>query len=250
MLQVIGCWRAHMNAYSTIVKSHISTALIMEDDADWDVSLKHQLHDFAIGSQNILQGERKFPLESPYGDNWDLLWLGHCGTAPQSSDSRRHILENDLTVPPPNHRVNEVAIPDMSPYPNNTRIIYSASSGFCMYGYAVSFRGAQKLLYHLSLQPYFEAVDLSISRLCGDISKNFRCVSIFPQLINSHRAKGSMDKDTDIGDLSELREVVRVKGYTDNVVFSTRLNLERLVNGDEGVESQWPEDTVGKELRV
>jgi len=196
--KVIGCWRAHMNSYATIVKNHVSSALILEDDADWDVSLKNQLQNFAVGSQ-ILQGENTHPLRSAYGDNWDLLWLGHCGSSPHPDDPRRYAIENDPTVPPIKHRVNEVDTPDMGEFSDTTRIVYTASSGFCMYGYAVSYQGAQKLLYHLSLQPYFEAVDLSIQRMCGDTSYNFTCISIFPQLFNSHRAAGSMEKDSDIG---------------------------------------------------
>lgn len=39
----LGSWRGHMNAVQTIVEQGISTALIMEDDMDWDVRLKSQL---------------------------------------------------------------------------------------------------------------------------------------------------------------------------------------------------------------
>jgi GR25 family glycosyltransferase involved in LPS biosynthesis len=232
-----------MNVYATVVKNRISTALVMEDDADWDVSLKHQLQNFAVGSQHILYGEHTQSFNSPYGDEWDLLWLGHCGSAPGHHDSRRHVLENDPTVPPIERRVNEVDTPDMTEFSNNTRIVYAASSGFCMYGYAVSYHGAQKLLHHLSLHPYHEAVDLSINRLCGNSSYSFTCVSVFPQLFNSHRAAGSISGDTDIGDLSELKDTIRKKSYTHNIVYSTRLNMGRLVKGCETAQSQWPDDT-------
>jgi len=47
-----------------------------------------------------------------------------------------------------------------------------------------------------------------------------------------------------------LNETIRKKGYTYNIVFSTRLNLERLVNGERVVKSQWLKDVAAKELRV
>lgn len=215
----------------------------MEDDVDWDVSLKAQLREFAIGSRLMLEHKSR-SLSSPYGDGWDLLWLGHCGSAPEPGDSRRHIMKDDPTVPPLERQVNEVEIPDMTQWPQGTRIVYKAHSAFCMYGYGVSFQGAQKLLYHLSMQPYFEAIDLTISRLCGDPAFNFTCISVFPQLFHTHRAAGSIEKDTDIGDLSSLKDTIRKRGYTHNIVFSTRLNLERLINGNTVAERQWPLDTA------
>jgi len=39
----IGSWRAHVNALSRIVEEGWSSALIVEDDIDWDVRLKRLL---------------------------------------------------------------------------------------------------------------------------------------------------------------------------------------------------------------
>lgn len=50
----IGSWRAHMNAVASILDNRLSSALIIEDDADWDVNLKTQLTRFALGSRYIL----------------------------------------------------------------------------------------------------------------------------------------------------------------------------------------------------
>lgn len=85
----------------------------MEDDADWDVRIRDQLNDLAKASYALTQPlagtegneyadvtypkplegsppsvpDFEFdslpatvePLISPYGDEWDVLWLGHCG---------------------------------------------------------------------------------------------------------------------------------------------------------------------------
>ncbi|KAI3398674.1 hypothetical protein diail_8713, partial [Diaporthe ilicicola] len=101
----IGSWRAHINAIQEIVKRNLSSALILEDDADWDIRVKEQLRDFATATRALTQplegstnsyadptypipkGQatvREFqfhklpntvsPRYSPYGDSWDLLW--------------------------------------------------------------------------------------------------------------------------------------------------------------------------------
>jgi hypothetical protein len=37
---VIGCWRAHADAWQRIVSNRITSSLIIEDDNDWDVDIK------------------------------------------------------------------------------------------------------------------------------------------------------------------------------------------------------------------
>src|SRR6266496_4274023 len=42
-----GSWRAHMNAIKTVIEQDLSTALIIEDDVDWDIHFRSQLQHFA-----------------------------------------------------------------------------------------------------------------------------------------------------------------------------------------------------------
>ncbi|CAK1360694.1 hypothetical protein CB0940_06691 [Cercospora beticola] len=102
-------WRSHVNILRRIVDENISSALILEDDADWDIRIKSQMRDFARASRRLLQPlvngtdqslEARFsrplpvnyvlgdanttePMTSPYGDLdlWDMLWIGHCGVS-------------------------------------------------------------------------------------------------------------------------------------------------------------------------
>lgn len=94
-----------------MTENNITTALILEDDSDWDVRIKSQMRNFARASRLLLQplpgnvdqfldptypqpsegdSSTNFdvdnfattrPTSSPYGDieRWDILWLGHCG---------------------------------------------------------------------------------------------------------------------------------------------------------------------------
>ncbi len=137
----------------SIVDNRLTTALVMEDDTDWDVDFRSQLENFALGSQVLANIPRGHTPHSPYGDDWDLLWLGHCGNQPVPGDERRVLIENDPTVTPFTHRTNFVEVPDMGRHDNINRIVYSNIGGTCTYAYALSYRGAQKVLFHLSMNP-------------------------------------------------------------------------------------------------
>lgn len=156
-VNTIGCWRAHLNVLQKMVRENVATALVFEDDADWDVSLKHQLVQFARGSRYISNTTDPEFASSPYGDNWDLLWIGHCGTWYHEEDYRRFfVIPKDPTVEPPSHRDN-VDEPDMSRWEggpsgdNRTRIVFHSNGGVCTAAYAISQQGARKALYHVSL---------------------------------------------------------------------------------------------------
>lgn len=69
-----------------MVSADLESALILEDDVDWDTSIKDQ-------ARLVSDAVRKFTGAdsqdvSPYGYSWDLLWIGHCGE-PTHNDTRR-----------------------------------------------------------------------------------------------------------------------------------------------------------------
>lgn len=238
----IGCWRSHLAFAHKIIENKLASAMVMEDDADWDVALKSQLEHFALGSQTLLETSTKAAPFSPYGDGWDMIWLGHCGSEPANDDWRRVIIKNDPSVTPPDHRVNWVKIPkEMPKYDNSTRIVYFSKGATCTYSYALSYHGAQKLLKWLSMDIYSQPIDFGLRDMCSKAERNFKCLSVFPQLIAEHKGAGSTNKDTDIGiGGTQSRE----KGFSYNIVYSTRLNADALIDGRFGdVVSQWPEDT-------
>ena len=229
-----------------VVDRQLSTALIMEDDADWDTSLKDQLHLFAQGTQyvfgkGIKRGANPW---SPYGDDWDLIWLGHCGSVIKANDGRRFIIENDPTVPSPGRRVNQpmrglVDIEEAG-ISNTTRLVYQTEAGRCTYAYALSNRGARRTLATLSSLRRFEPFDVALSRICREESR-FKCLSVFPQLVGNFEKLVSDDEDAPAkGQVHDLA----LHGWgTPNIVYSTRLNMVRLLAGNkENFERQWPND--------
>lgn len=42
-----GCWRSHVDLWKKVVDENIETALIMEDDLDWDVNIHDVMHRLA-----------------------------------------------------------------------------------------------------------------------------------------------------------------------------------------------------------
>lgn len=232
-----------------IVSENLGSGLVIEDDADWSVYLKDQLEHMAEGSRYIFPGNSTNS-DSPYGDDWDMLWVGHCGSS-FGEDPRRYIIENDPTVPPPHHRLVNNA-PDLAAegFDNSTRVIYMAGGGLCTQSYALSLRGARKVLQYYTTTLNFTPIDLSLHGLCNQRVLDFNCVAPFPQLWGSHRMAGYTNRDSDIMRLG--KGTIRETATTGNIVHPMRLNAKNiLVHGLEGVESQWDDmPTLTGELSV
>ncbi|GAB1737814.1 hypothetical protein NU219Hw_g2294t2 [Hortaea werneckii] len=70
-----GCWLGHLHALRHFLSTKQATALILEDDADWDVAIQAQ-----VGrAQDYLRKLTEPVSDSLWGTEWDVLYLGHCG---------------------------------------------------------------------------------------------------------------------------------------------------------------------------
>ncbi|PYH94013.1 hypothetical protein BO71DRAFT_380233 [Aspergillus ellipticus CBS 707.79] len=249
----IGSWRAHVNAIQTIVSSRVSSALILEDDVDWDVTLKNQLKEFALGSRalqsnNNQQQTTRTP--SPYGTEWDVLWLGHCGTKCHRNNTSPpfYILKNDPTSTPvyalPRYFVGP-AIHELVDNIKHSRLICRSAMSVCSSAYALSFHGAQELLAALSVAPSDEGMpagesvvfDMMLGRLCS--TGYLRCVASHPAVFGNWRAAGLPSKQSDIQynyDGPKEGRIVQGPSFQ-GVVFSTMANLEALLEGERVVKA-------------
>lgn len=237
--------------------SNYTSALIVEDDVDWDVRLKSLLKDFALSSHALMQSRESTeiafhnlpplspPRVSPYGDGWDLLWLGHCGMAlPPNGGVAVHY--NDSSVPELQY-LHSFMMSDPTPlraYPPHTRVVMrDVSDPVCSLAYAVSRSGARKILYNLGLKAFDGPFDLILRAWCEGRSGNESsgkqlCLGVLPQLFDHHRRKGPKNRDSDIEDHgAEYRE----KPETLNIRFSVRMNMERILKGETQYEDQWPD---------
>jgi GR25 family glycosyltransferase involved in LPS biosynthesis len=225
------------------------------------------------------QQNRDAGYRSPYGDpsNWDILWLGHCGAGfprspqPPSTSIKHHISvtssnlvlthPNDLTVPVGRHLKAHPfqGGPDAlaKVYPPHTRIYHRSTGGeLCTVGYAVSQRGARRLLHQFGIKGWSNIFDAEMGRWCAgedpEMGRNFPkptpgekpkrkervCVTSHPPIFAHHHP---MQGESDIGGLGG--------GYarkyeTKYLRYSVRMNLENLVQGknEKDLDDQWPDE--------
>ncbi|KAI0385127.1 glycosyltransferase family 25 protein [Hypomontagnella monticulosa] len=284
-----GSWRSHMNALQVVVTENLTSALILEDDIDWDVRLKSQLQTFSLASKTWLResgsnrheiellgeirgaGATRFfsttgtAREAPYGDGWDVLWLGHCGADfpdPSSLISPLKItIPEDETVPAPKHlKPHPFALLDKlgEVYPPHTRVVHVSSGNVCSLAYAVSQEGARRLLskfndyYHaqwdIMLQKWCEGEygaddkyqpDSGVDNDTQELKRRAPiCLTVQPPLFSHHYTKyGASNIQGQGGGYA--------KGTgTPYIRLSVRQNLERLVAGAPQSEmvDQLPDD--------
>ncbi|KAF4638077.1 hypothetical protein G7Y89_g39 [Cudoniella acicularis] len=197
------------------------------------------------------------PLDSAYGDDWDLLWVGHCGMRfpgagspgdPAKIPKGRVIRSNDVTVPENHYLQTSAAFDIKAEYPDHTRGFHHVSDGICSLGYAISQKGARSLLYYLGMLPFTHGFDVMLQQYCVDLAgKGYhKCLSTTPSLFEHHRPAGNMSYESDI---SGHGDKVREKASTDNIRWSVRLNVKQLLDGGENMIDQFP-DTEPVEAKV
>jgi hypothetical protein len=86
-------WRAHANIWRKIIEEGITTALIMEDDNDWDLNLKEQIPRVLTALNDLTRPPTRAQQDGVVrGDQqnepWDVLYLGTCMESASLSDRR------------------------------------------------------------------------------------------------------------------------------------------------------------------
>jgi hypothetical protein len=264
-----------------VVRRNLTSALILEDDADWDVRIKEQLFDYAQTSRALIQplsNNRALyadptypkpsdaatagsildfnrlestikPSTSPYGDNWDVIWLGHCGISfPTDSSSAavnlpkgRVVRYDDPTVPERQYLrtiYNSDGLKDE--YPSHTRVTHHAQDAACSLGYAISQAGARRLLYWLGLMEMTDAFDIELRQFCeGNNGRPYHnCLTVQPGFFQHHRPAGNKTFESDITSHgTEYRE----KAVTEMIRWSVRMNIDVLLDDRTDFVDQFPD---------
>jgi len=229
-----------------MVKDQLQSAFIMEDDADWDVTLRHQLPEIAKGMQYV--GKQSGTPHSPYGDGWDMLWIGHCGASNKQDsdevDQPYYVVDNDPTVPARQEDRRGPA-PNLSPesigYTNTTRVLYKLNYARCLFGYALSLRGAYRVLSVQSLDQNSHSVDRAYSRMCS--GHVLACYTVSPPIFGSKKPAGDGTRDSDRVAIGGL---VRDKAETLDIKFPVLHNYWSLVTGEKKVQSQFSDGEIGE----
>jgi hypothetical protein len=168
-------WLPMLITLARFLDSGLETALILEDDVDWDIRLRSvQIPLAASAIRQLLPPQ---PSSHPFahaasnhtqywGDHgaWDLLYLGHCGDYFEEVDAdgpqldrhynlttMPHVQYRDPTLPPPSdlHPFTQTLF-DKLRMPPHTRVIHRSKFPLCSFGYAVTRVAAQRLLDDLA----------------------------------------------------------------------------------------------------
>ncbi len=266
-----------------MIEQNISSALILEDDADWDLRIKSQMRQFAEASQMLFQPvigtanqllDPSFPTpkhgqkpqsftigqhlitpakSSPYGDldRWDFLWVGHCGTRfAHASDETvplgRVVIPNDPSVAESQHLNMQFGNSEIfDEYPPHTRVVSHAKDAVCTVGYAISQRGARKMLHEAGLVRMDDPIDIVFQYVCdGNGRPRANCLTVQPQLFQTHRPIG---RESSFSDISDRGDAFNEKAFTRNIRWSTRLNYQQLLDGTEDYVDLFKDGEVADE---
>ncbi|KAI0014950.1 hypothetical protein F4780DRAFT_766207 [Xylariomycetidae sp. FL0641] len=273
----IGSWRAHMNAIQEVVRQDLTSALILEDDLDWDVNIREQLRSFAYSTRALTQPPSsrfgrhadptyrtsqgtpgrvteiqyhrlpptKTPQTSPYGDYWDVLWPGHCGMNFPFSDNtiipKGRVVQTDHTVPQQQYLWTVGDIKDLKDqYPNHTRVAHHVQMGICSLGYGVTRNSARKLLLELGLKPVNHAFDLLLRDFCegrGDPNRGYHTCLTSQPSLFSPHLSTGPAKAN--SDISDHGDGWQT-ARTEQIRWSVMMNAAALLEGKKPVD-QYPD---------
>lgn len=209
----VRAWLSHNLVLNAFLKSGLETALILEDDVDWDIRLRTaQAPIAAAGARSILP-----PAEEQYywghPDDWELMYIGHCGDyfTTLDEDIGVGVVHPEDLANIPHAFVEDETMPertDIHPYtaslftalgvPDKTRVVHKSMSPLCTFGYAVTRASAKRLVEELApingqQGTIDHAYDVAILTACRD--KGLRCYTVNPELFHH------MEGDSMIGGL-------------------------------------------------
>ena len=176
----------------------------------------------------------------------------------------RAVQHDDATVAQPRGGdANNAARPtEMAhQYPNHTRVVHHAFDGACALAYAVSQRGARRILSELAPRPPRQPIDMQYREFCQGSAaaaaaaaaaatpppaRNPRiCLTTQPPLFDHwspagprpHHSDSDSDSDIDIDTHAAYHE----KGRSRHIRWSVRDNADSLIDGTGQYRDQWPD---------
>ena len=216
-------WLTHLDMLKYVIENDFDTALILEDDVDWDLSLKEQMQ---LISDNVRNFTNVYRIDqTPYGRNWDVFWIGHCGEGTEWDLPRLEFNDTTPGRPVPMEAYYSAWGKDsIRNIGEGHRTVQKSQSPVCSFGYAVTQDGAQRLL-DLAGRGAEEAFDVALNHLCG--SGQLRCLSVNPEVIQSYLPGGggyvSIVGSGDADGKAQMEETFeKIKGETGNARQSAR----------------------------
>jgi hypothetical protein len=181
-----------------MIAHNISTALIMESDADWDMRIKEIMPQLAQGIKTLVDWPFGRPHHTqdarlePYGDSWDIVWIGHCGSS--HAGNTRIYSWNDTSVPPEDREWWFAGRLTTEQHVPGTRTVYQFDDTVCSTAYAISLQGAMKLTRHFKTAN--KNLDLQLSDFCSGSARgvaDLLCLAVWPQIMTNARSWSNIE---------------------------------------------------------
>ncbi|KAK9374026.1 uncharacterized protein V1513DRAFT_401520 [Lipomyces chichibuensis] len=230
---VLGCWRAHADAWRDVIDNNFETALILEDDIDWDENIHQIFHDLSLQMQNnklrLVKPTDHERASAPYGLDWDVLFLGQC--LDQAHPDHRDLVQiyDDPNVPS-RKDTQKVFLDEMESLGvtgddvGKKRLLSPAYGPACTMGYAITRIGAQRLLLNLSYLGLRGPVDNDMAWTLQD--GKIRGYTVTPPLFAAWRVGGQKDSDNYTPDPNEaMAKNGNRAGLSQNLKSSARLAM-------------------------
>ncbi|KAF2685120.1 glycosyltransferase family 25 protein [Lentithecium fluviatile CBS 122367] len=187
-------WLGHLNALRWFLSTSHETALIIEDDVDWNIALrKLQIQRAESAFSSVMFSpissspharRRSDPNSWSSSRGWELLWLGHCGdkASPEHITSHPHLIYNDNTVPSKDHLdyVTSTFLNNLH-VPEHSRMVHRSYWPLCTFAYAVTRASAQRILSTYGSE-VATAYDVALLEACRD--HDWSCYTITPELFH------------------------------------------------------------------
>lgn len=160
----------------------------------------------------------------PYGTDWDVLWVGHCGEEVKTDAPVTKFADPD-TVPRDAY-VGGVGGSDYKDHVGDgERLIQTTAHAHCTFAYAVHAGSVAKVL-DLVNHGAEVAFDLMIKTSC--IHGALRCLTVNPEVMHHFKPAGKFGRSSEVGqhngegEFSADVHAADVEGTTNNVVDSAR----------------------------
>lgn len=202
------------------LKSGLESAVILEDDVDWDIRLRSVQIPLAAKAVRKLAASENYTTDEPTywaGQSfWDLLYVGHCGDYfdtvyngykkgrqnPSDLTSRSHLIYDDETTLGYKdlHPWTEMLFQDIE-VPEHKRVIYRSEFPLCTFAYAVTRSSARRLLDQFApakegtSEEFPTAFDIAIMHACrwrGEQGERFKCLTVNPELFHHMPGKSEI----------------------------------------------------------
>ena len=240
-----------------MVSTGISSALILEDDADFSAGIRDIMEGVSSQLQDVMGATNEEPYGIVDGNSWDILTIGHCGyripdekSNPKASKQVR-VWEDPYA--PESTRFSGY-MPDASS--QRLRLLAPSKGSACTQGYAVTREGAMNLLYNIGGPGHIldMAMDLVIwEQLDKGVIKGFLSV---PDIVAQWKVQDWRDTDIQLDSEEALKngrggsgpEIVGSVREEIRSIFGNRNIWEEIENGEDGTKDRRRRRNIGKEM--